>query len=46
MLVENGITGVEVSLSEEEQGLECLQVLSRHFGDRIEPGVGMVIELR
>lgn len=45
-LVENGITGVEVSLSEEEQGLECLRVLSRHFGDRLYLGVGTVIESR
>lgn len=46
VLMENGITGVEVSLSNEEQGLACIRALSEHFGDSLYLGVGTVIEPR
>lgn len=41
-LLEGGINWVEVSLSEEEKGLECIKILNETFGDRIHLGVGTV----
>ncbi|MEQ6378519.1 bifunctional 4-hydroxy-2-oxoglutarate aldolase/2-dehydro-3-deoxy-phosphogluconate aldolase [Bacillaceae bacterium S4-13-56] len=42
-LLENGIDSIEVSLSDEEIGLECIRVIFKEFGDRIHLGVGTVI---
>jgi 2-dehydro-3-deoxyphosphogluconate aldolase / (4S)-4-hydroxy-2-oxoglutarate aldolase len=41
-LIEGGIDWVEVSLSEEENGLECIKLLSARFGNEIHLGVGTV----
>lgn len=41
-LIEGGINWVEVSLSEEEKGLECIKVLNQRFGKEIHLGVGTV----
>lgn len=41
-LIEGGINWVEVSLSEEEKGLECINRLNQKFGDEIHLGVGTV----
>jgi 2-dehydro-3-deoxyphosphogluconate aldolase / (4S)-4-hydroxy-2-oxoglutarate aldolase len=41
-LIEGGIDWVEVSLSEEEKGLECIKLLSDRFGNEIHLGVGTV----
>ncbi|MNW46611.1 2-dehydro-3-deoxy-6-phosphogalactonate aldolase [compost metagenome] len=46
VLVQNGIAGVEVSLSNEEEGLNCIRNLRAHFGDSLYLGVGTVIEPR
>ena len=45
-LEESGINSVEVSLSDEEKGLECIRQISKHFGERIRLGVGTVITER
>lgn len=44
-LLEGGINWVEVSLSEEEKGLECIKILNETFGDRIHLGVGTVTSI-
>ncbi|MFB6469242.1 bifunctional 4-hydroxy-2-oxoglutarate aldolase/2-dehydro-3-deoxy-phosphogluconate aldolase [Cytobacillus sp. Hz8] len=44
-LLEGGINWVEVSLSEEEKGLKCIQILHQTFGDSIHLGVGTVTTL-
>lgn len=42
VLLEEGITWVEVSLSDEEAGLESIRVLNEEFGDQLHLGVGTV----
>jgi 2-dehydro-3-deoxyphosphogluconate aldolase / (4S)-4-hydroxy-2-oxoglutarate aldolase len=44
-LLEGGINWVEVSLSEEEQGLECIKMLNERFGSEINLGVGTVTSI-
>lgn len=46
VLLENGIESVEVSLSEEAKGLDCVRILSREFGPDIHLGAGTVISNR
>lgn len=41
-LIEGGIEWVEVSLSDEEKGLQCIEKLNHHFGESIHLGVGTV----
>jgi 2-dehydro-3-deoxyphosphogluconate aldolase / (4S)-4-hydroxy-2-oxoglutarate aldolase len=41
-LIEGGVYWVEVSLSEEEKGLECIKMLNDRFGNEIHLGVGTV----
>ncbi len=41
-LIEGGVDWVEVSLSEEEKGLECIKMLNDRFGNEIHLGVGTV----
>lgn len=41
-LLEGGIHWIEVSLSNEVKGLECLKRLHDHFGEQIHLGVGTV----
>lgn len=41
-LIEGGIDWVEVSLSDEEKGLQCIEKLHQHFGESIHLGVGTV----
>ncbi|NYE05747.1 2-dehydro-3-deoxyphosphogluconate aldolase/(4S)-4-hydroxy-2-oxoglutarate aldolase [Bacillus niacini] len=41
-LIEGGVDWVEVSLSEEEKGLECIKLLNNRFGNEIHLGVGTV----
>ncbi|TNJ67787.1 bifunctional 4-hydroxy-2-oxoglutarate aldolase/2-dehydro-3-deoxy-phosphogluconate aldolase [Paenibacillus hemerocallicola] len=42
-LLEEGIEWLEVSLSEEKQGLDNIKLLSETYGDRLQLGVGTVI---
>jgi 2-dehydro-3-deoxyphosphogluconate aldolase/(4S)-4-hydroxy-2-oxoglutarate aldolase len=42
-LLEEGIDWVEVSLSNEEEGLACIEQLAKHLGEQIHLGVGTVI---
>lgn len=42
-LIESGITWIEVSLSDEEKGLECIKKISQTFSNEIHLGVGTVI---
>jgi 2-dehydro-3-deoxyphosphogluconate aldolase/(4S)-4-hydroxy-2-oxoglutarate aldolase len=44
-LLEGGINWVEVSLSEEENGLECIKRLNQRFGEEIHLGVGTVLTI-
>ncbi|PLR81646.1 aldolase [Bacillus canaveralius] len=44
-LIEGGINWVEVSLSEEEKGLECIRILNKRFGQKINLGVGTVTNI-
>lgn len=44
-LLEGGINWVEVSLSEEEKGLECIRKLHEKFGQDIYLGVGTVTKI-
>ncbi len=44
-LLEGGINWVEVSLSEEEKGLECIKILNENFGNKIHLGVGTVTSI-
>lgn len=44
-LLQGGINWVEVSLSEEEQGLQCIQLLSENFGEKVNLGVGTVTSI-
>ncbi|MCM3800177.1 bifunctional 4-hydroxy-2-oxoglutarate aldolase/2-dehydro-3-deoxy-phosphogluconate aldolase [Caldibacillus thermoamylovorans] len=44
-LLEGGVKWVEVSLSDEEKGLECIQRLNQRFGEEIHLGVGTVTTL-
>lgn len=47
VLLENGIQDIEVSLSEEEQGLACITKASEEFkGTQLNLGVGTVINIR
>jgi len=41
-LLEGGVDWVEVSLSEEEKGLECIRRLNKRFGNEIHLGVGTI----
>lgn len=43
VLLKNGISWVEVSLSEEENGLRCIQNIHARFQDSIHLGAGTVI---
>lgn len=43
VLIEEGIVSVEVSLSEEKMGLECIRAIAEHFGGRVNLGAGTVI---
>ncbi|HWO77445.1 MAG TPA: bifunctional 4-hydroxy-2-oxoglutarate aldolase/2-dehydro-3-deoxy-phosphogluconate aldolase [Bacillus sp. (in: firmicutes)] len=43
VLVENGITWLEVSLSEEENGIGCIEKIHAHFGDKVHLGAGTVM---
>lgn len=45
-LIESGINWMEVSLSDEEKGLECIRRISKMFSDKINLGVGTVITPR
>ncbi|WP_284140807.1 MULTISPECIES: bifunctional 4-hydroxy-2-oxoglutarate aldolase/2-dehydro-3-deoxy-phosphogluconate aldolase [unclassified Virgibacillus] len=45
-LIESDITWVEVSLSEEEKGLECIRRIRKEFKGEIHLGVGTVISER
>ncbi|MGV3466566.1 MAG: bifunctional 4-hydroxy-2-oxoglutarate aldolase/2-dehydro-3-deoxy-phosphogluconate aldolase [Heyndrickxia sp.] len=42
-LLDAGIDWLEVSLSDEEKGLECIRRISQTFSDQIHLGVGTVI---
>lgn len=42
-LLDEGIDWLEVSLSEEKQGLDNIKLLSEAYGDRLQLGVGTVI---
>lgn len=42
-LLEEGISWMEVSLSEEGQGLACIRTLAEEFGESLQLGVGTVI---
>lgn len=44
-LIEGGVKWVEVSLSEEEKGLECIKRLNERFGQDIHLGVGTVTSI-
>lgn len=44
-LLEGGINWVEVSLSNEDTGIECIRRLNEHFGDYINLGVGTVTNM-
>ena len=44
VLVENGITWLEVSLSEEENGIRCIEEISAHFGNKVHLGAGTVMD--
>lgn len=45
VLIDEGITYIEVSLSDEEKGLECIEALSKNFeGNILKLGVGTVID--
>jgi len=47
VLLENGIQDIEISLSEEEQGLACIRRASEKFkGTQLNLGVGTVINIR
>lgn len=43
VLLEEGLSWIEVSLSEEEIGLESIRVLKEEFGERIRLGAGTVV---
>lgn len=43
VLVESGITSIEVSLSEEELGIQCIQNIHAAFRDSVHLGAGTVI---
>lgn len=45
VLLEEGIDTIEVSLSNEEMGLSCLEEISKHYGDIVKLGVGTVINI-
>lgn len=42
-LLDNGVSWLEVSLSDEEKGLKCIQEISKAFKGKIHLGVGTVI---
>ncbi|UFJ41776.1 bifunctional 4-hydroxy-2-oxoglutarate aldolase/2-dehydro-3-deoxy-phosphogluconate aldolase [Brevibacillus humidisoli] len=42
VLLDEGISWMEVSLSEEEMGLACIRTLAAAFGDSLQLGVGTV----
>ncbi len=43
VLLEEGINSMEVSLSDEEKGLQCIRAIAEAFKDRIDIGAGTVI---
>ncbi|MEJ8767792.1 bifunctional 4-hydroxy-2-oxoglutarate aldolase/2-dehydro-3-deoxy-phosphogluconate aldolase [Oceanobacillus sp. HCA-5259] len=45
-LLESGISWLEVSLSDEAKGLECIRKVSDAFADEVQLGVGTVISER
>lgn len=45
-LLENGISWAEVSLSEEQKGLECIRRISKSFSNQVSLGVGTVVNKR
>lgn len=42
-LLESGISWLEVSLSDEKKGLDCIKKINEKYGDQIHLGVGTVI---
>lgn len=42
-LLDEGISSVEVSLSEEEEGISCIKKIAEDFGDKVQLGAGTVI---
>lgn len=42
-LLEGGISWLEVSLSDEKKGLDCIRKINERYGDQIQLGVGTVI---
>ncbi|HLR69351.1 MAG TPA: bifunctional 4-hydroxy-2-oxoglutarate aldolase/2-dehydro-3-deoxy-phosphogluconate aldolase [Virgibacillus sp.] len=42
-LLEGGVNWLEVSLSDEEKGLKCIQNIKQTFGDQVNLGAGTVI---
>jgi len=42
-LLEGGVNWLEVSLSDEEKGLKCIQKIQQTFGDHVNLGAGTVI---
>ncbi|MTW85808.1 aldolase [Virgibacillus dakarensis] len=45
-LLDSGISWMEVSLSDEEKGLECIKKVSESFGNQIHLGVGTITTTR
>lgn len=43
-LLENGISWLEVSLSDEKKGLACIQKINDKYGEKVNLGVGTVIK--
>lgn len=46
VLIKNGITELEISLSSEELGLKTLTEIVSRFGDKVNVGVGTVVNIR
>lgn len=46
VLIKNGVTTMEVSLSEEKEGLECTNIISNRYGNKVKLGVGTVTSKR
>lgn len=42
-LIDAGITWLEVSLSDEENGLECIRRINQEFSDRVSLGAGTIV---
>jgi|SRR5690625_2627481 len=43
-LLENGVSWLEISLSDEKKGLACIQKINDKYGDHVNLGVGTVIK--